>query len=251
VNEPEIEQVTAREHWHANAEAWIAWSRSSPHDTYWYWRDAFFREMVPSPGARTLEIGCGEGRVTRDLAAQGHAVVAVDLVEKLIRAARDAATTGHFIVADAANLPFPNESFEVIVAHNSLMDVDALGTVIDEISRVLCPGGYLCASVVHPIFDAGHFEGSVQDGRFVIDNAYCLRRPFNAVYRRANLEMSFRGWSYSLEYYFRALEKAHLMVDKLREPLPPATPEPLQSGQRFDHIPPFLHFRARKLTPGL
>ena len=41
-----------------------------------YWRfdrDQFF-ELVPAPGARTLDLGCGEGRVARGLAALGHVV---------------------------------------------------------------------------------------------------------------------------------------------------------------------------------
>ena len=88
VDDFETRQITAREHWHTHADKWVAWARSSTLDTYWYWRDAFFDEIVPFPSERTLEVGCGEGRVTRDLVDRGHTVVAVDLVESLIRAAQ-------------------------------------------------------------------------------------------------------------------------------------------------------------------
>ena len=57
---------------------WLAWARTPGHDSYWYFRDAFFEEILPAPGRLTLEVGCGEGRVARDLAAHGHRVVALD-----------------------------------------------------------------------------------------------------------------------------------------------------------------------------
>jgi 2-polyprenyl-3-methyl-5-hydroxy-6-metoxy-1,4-benzoquinol methylase len=59
------------------AQAWLAWARTPGHDAYWVYRDAFFA-LVPEPGVATLEVGCGEGRVTRDLNARGHRVTALD-----------------------------------------------------------------------------------------------------------------------------------------------------------------------------
>ena len=58
--------------WGSEAEAWVRWARwarTPGHDAYWQYREAFFRDVVPAPGRRTLEMGCGEGRVARDLVA--------------------------------------------------------------------------------------------------------------------------------------------------------------------------------------
>jgi O-acetyl-ADP-ribose deacetylase (regulator of RNase III) len=41
----------------------IAFPRTPLHDAYWYYRDSFFDLLVPPPGQRSIEIGCGEGRV--------------------------------------------------------------------------------------------------------------------------------------------------------------------------------------------
>ena len=54
------------------AAGWLAWARTPGHDAYWTYRDAFF-DLVPAPGAATLEVGCGEGRVARDLVARAIA----------------------------------------------------------------------------------------------------------------------------------------------------------------------------------
>jgi ubiquinone/menaquinone biosynthesis C-methylase UbiE len=53
--------------WEQESEKWVRWARTPGHDSYWYVRDDFFEKIVPSPGQGTLDLGCGEGRVTRDL----------------------------------------------------------------------------------------------------------------------------------------------------------------------------------------
>ena len=73
--------------WEREAQNWIAWARTPGHDSYWKYSPAFF-EIVPAPWRATLEIGCGEGRVARDLAKRGHRVAGIDASPTLIDAAR-------------------------------------------------------------------------------------------------------------------------------------------------------------------
>ena len=117
-----------------------------------------FFALVPEPGVATLEIGCGEGRVSRELGARGHRVTAVDVAPTLLEAARDADPDGEYVLADA--LPFADRSFDLVVAHNSLMDVDDLGGTVRvrEAARVLGPGGRFCVCVTQGVADrlAGH-----------------------------------------------------------------------------------------------
>jgi hypothetical protein len=51
-----------KELWEREARAWAAWAREPGHDSYWRFSPLFF-ELVPPPGRRTLDLGCGEGRV--------------------------------------------------------------------------------------------------------------------------------------------------------------------------------------------
>src|SRR5215831_18745532 len=133
-----------RSEWERHAVEWIAWARKPGHDTYWlFHRDAFL-ELVPQPNGRTLDLGCGEGRVTRDLAALGHDVVGVDSSPTLVAAAREADHEMELHLADAAALPFADASFGLVVAFMSLHDIDDLFGAVGETARVLVPGGRLC-----------------------------------------------------------------------------------------------------------
>src|SRR5262245_10536924 len=58
------------------------------------------------PGGPPSRVGCGEGRVTRDLTHRGHRVIAIDIAPALLRLARDSDERSAYLVADGAALPF-------------------------------------------------------------------------------------------------------------------------------------------------
>lgn len=217
-------------------------------DSYWSYSPIFF-DLVPSPGRRTLEVGCGEGRVSRDLKARGHHVVAVDASPTLIGLARDADDSIDYVRCDAAQLPFRDESFDLVVFYNSLMDFDDMAVSVAEGARVLRVGGSLCVSITHPMQDAGRFTATAADAPFVIEGSYLEeRRPFSAVMKRDGLRMHFQGWAYPLESYSRAMEGNGLQIQALREPAaPPDTVAKNPSGARWQRIPVFLMWRAAKI----
>ena len=70
--------MNLRAAWEAEAPNWIRWAREPGHDSYWRFHREAFLESLPAPGRLTLDVGCGEGRVTRDLRDLGHRVVGVD-----------------------------------------------------------------------------------------------------------------------------------------------------------------------------
>jgi SAM-dependent methyltransferase len=235
--------------WEWQAGEWLAWARTPGHDSYWLFRDLFFDAIVPAPAGLTLEVGCGEGRVARDLARLGHTVVALDASPTLLAEAAAADPTGRYLVADAAALPFPDGAFDTVVAYNSLMDVADMPAAVHEASRVLEPGGRLCVCVTHPTADAGRFQSKEPDAPFVIPGAYLGRHWIEDIFERDGLQVTFAGWRYSLEEYARALEDADLLIDRLREPPAPARALTVRPGyERWQRLPNFLHLRAIKAT---
>lgn len=237
----------SREHWEEQASNWAAWARKPGFDSYWTYAPSFF-ELVPPPGLRTIEVGCGEGRVSRDLKARGHNVIGVDTSPTLIGMARDADPSIAYARCDAAALPFRDESFDVAVFYNSLMDFDDMEKSVSEAARVLVPGGRLCASITHPFQDAGKFASRDAEAPFVVEGTYLGdRRQFDVTVERDGLEMTFYGWAYPLETYFRALEDSGLAVEALREPRAAEMPPSMDpGGARWRRIPVFLMWRAVK-----
>jgi SAM-dependent methyltransferase len=218
--------VSGAEHWEAEAERFAAWARAPGHDAYWTESGPPFFELLPAPGRRTLDAGCGEGRVARDLKARGHVVVGVDAAPTMVRLAREADPGGDYVVADAAALPFESASFDLVVAFNSLMDVDDMPGAVREAGRVLEPEGRFCFCITHPMRDAGRFESADRNARFVITGSYFGKRRFEMKVARGGLEMHFRSWAYPLEDYMRSLEEAGFLIEALREPPDPDRPIP-------------------------
>ncbi|HEY7137032.1 MAG TPA: methyltransferase domain-containing protein [Acidimicrobiia bacterium] len=237
--------MSAGGEWEPDAENWVRWARR-PDEAYWFYRDRFFDRIVGRPGRRTIEIGCGEGRVARDLAARGHRVVAVDTAATLVACARAADSGGAcaYLLADGAALPFAACSFDVAVAYNSLQVVADMAATVHEASRVLGRGGRLCACMAHPVTDLGRFTGEATRRRFTLRPRYFETARVDERVERDGLEMTFRGWTYTLEQYADALDRARLRVESILEPRPVGAP---QTFAQWHDVPLFMFLSAVKV----
>jgi SAM-dependent methyltransferase len=234
------------ERWEAHANEWIAWARTAGHDSYWRFHRDQFLEIVPPPGRRTVDIGCGEGRLTRHLKKLGHDIVGVDASRSLVAAARELDPSMDIRLADAAALPLDDASVDLAIAFMSLHDVEAMPTAVREIARVLEPGGRLCLAVVHPINSAGRFETDAADAPFVIKRDYLSAFTYADMVERDGLSMTFHSQHRPIESYFLALEGADLLIEALREPSVPDRAVNSDRGRRWQRLPLFLHLRARR-----
>ena len=162
--------------WEQRAAKWRAWARTPGHDSFWAYSESFFGDIVPKSPGTVLEVGCGEGRVTRLLAQRSDTIVAIDTSPSLVADAVGADDASHYLLADATMLPFRNGSFHTVVAYNSLMDLNDMPQGIVEASRVLKAGGCLCVSIVHPIRDAGRFTSDADNAAFELSNYLESRR---------------------------------------------------------------------------
>jgi 2-polyprenyl-6-hydroxyphenyl methylase / 3-demethylubiquinone-9 3-methyltransferase len=94
-----------------------------------------------------LEVGSGGGLICEDLARRGAVAVGLDPAQGALETARShvqQSGLGHnvaFVHGYAESLPFASGSFSVIVCLDVLEHVEDLGVTLDEISRVLAPGG--------------------------------------------------------------------------------------------------------------
>ena len=92
---------------------------------------------------KILDVGCGAGFLSNRLALESYRVTGVDLSEDSLRIAKKYDKTGavEYQIADANQLPFKNNQFDVVTAMDFLEHVTNPQEIITEISRVLSPGG--------------------------------------------------------------------------------------------------------------
>ena len=233
-----------RSAWERNAEDVIAWFRAPDHDSYWQYHRDQFLDLLPPPGRLTLDIGCGEGRLSRDLKAIGHTVVALDGSPTMVAAARSTDPTIETILGDAVSLPFPNGHADLVIAFMSLQDIDDAGVAVAEAASVLEPGGRLCLAIVHPVGSAGRFEGYDPESPFVITGSYLDRIRYRDTVQRDGFSVVLESEHRPIGWYFDALEAAGFLVERLRETAVPDSAAIHPRQRRWQRLPLFLHVRA-------
>jgi len=100
-----------------------------------------------APGKRLLDVGCGSGQTAIPAAKQGIRVVGVDIAENLIHHARhranEAKLDAQFDVGDAEDLPYEDDSFDIVISMFGAMFAPRPMRVSNEFARVLRAGGRL------------------------------------------------------------------------------------------------------------
>src|SRR6266446_412444 len=164
-----------RKHWSQVAEEWVVWARKPNHDAFWAYR-ASLVAFIGRGNGKTLDVGCGEGRVARELTGCGYQVTAIDPVNALVEAAAQAQSACDYAVAAATELPFANARFDLVMAYNVLMDVEDVPAALQEIRRVMRPMGRLIISIVHPLVDRGRFANRETNSPFILEGTYFGRQ---------------------------------------------------------------------------
>jgi ubiquinone/menaquinone biosynthesis C-methylase UbiE len=119
---------------------------------------AFFAQWAPilcqaagvAPGHRVLDVACGTGIVTRtaaDRVTPSGRAVGVDLNDAMLAVARRIRPDIEFRRADAARLPFPDESFDAVLSQMALMFFPDRAAAAREMARVTAFGGTVAVLV--------------------------------------------------------------------------------------------------------
>lgn len=92
-----------------------------------------------TPGAAVLDVGCGPGTITADMASMGVEVIGIDSAPEVIEKARELGIDAR--VGDAYALDFADDSFDVVHAHQTLQHLARPVEALREFRRVVKPGG--------------------------------------------------------------------------------------------------------------
>ena len=171
---------------------------------------------------RVLDVGCGEGQVSRRIASLGVEVVGLDPTAAQIRVAHQRGGAAHYIRARSEEIPSPNASFDAVVLCLALEHVDPFEPAIDEVARVLAPGGLFLLFLAHPLLQApgsGWVEDTTSGDHFWRVGPY-LRDDVavDEIAPGVRLQFAHRP----LSRYVHAMGRAGLLIEDMLEPAPPA-----------------------------
>jgi SAM-dependent methyltransferase len=235
-----------RQGWQDEAQNWAAFARTPGHDgTHETINLPALLDLLPPAGRRTLDLACGEGRISRLLQSLGHRVVGIDASPAMARLT--AGQHSPVLMGDATRLPLADEAVDLVVAYMCLHDIDDMPAAVAEASRVLEPSGRLCLAIPHPVSTAGAFTEREPGAPFLISGSYLDPAPLRWVSERGGIKVTFHSEHRPIEAYMRALEAAGLLTQALREVRAPegyVASDP--AARRWQRIPMLLHLRAVK-----
>jgi SAM-dependent methyltransferase len=211
-------------------------------------------DLVPEdPAARWVETACGPGLIARAIAPRVGSVVGIDLTPAMIEKARaDAAEAGvenvSFEVGDATALDLPDDSLDGAITRFSLHHIPAPVRVLEEMRRVVKPGGYVVVSDFVTDDDGAGAAWQEQIERLRDPSHWALLTPSRiaALGERIGLEpdqdrvvpfeIDYEEWLYRGSGGSANAE----LIERLRSEAPPAAESFIVSGEGSDRV---LHYR--------
>jgi trans-aconitate methyltransferase len=123
---------------------WDAKLYNAKHDFVWKYGSDVVSLLDPRAGEAILDLGCGTGHLTAQIAESGAKVTGVDRSAEMVRAARWAYPKLEFEISDARNLPYRNQ-FEAVFSNATLHWIHEPELVLQEVWKALRPGGRFVA----------------------------------------------------------------------------------------------------------
>lgn len=218
------------------ADAYARDAENNPYNAL-YERPATVALLPPLAGLDVLDVGSGPGHLATYLAAEGARVTGIDISRRMVALAETRKIpNSRFCIADLAEeLPFPADSFDLVVASLVLHYLRDWTKPLRELRRVLRPGGALIGSVHHPACDLGlspsgnYFETELIRYRWSLDGK--------------SWEVGL--WRRPLRSMLAAFEETDWTLERLEEPDPLPAARDAEAWRTLTTEPVFLLFRLR------
>ncbi len=203
-----------------------------------WWQDGFTEgadpeyeeQILPMAAAhlegarRVLDVGCGEGQVARLAVACGASlVVGVDPTWNQVLEAHHRGGGPHYGRADAARLPFADESFDAVVACLVFEHIREVDAAIAEVARVLEPGGRFLFFLNHPLLQTPN-SGWIDDQILDPPEQYWRIGPYlveDETVEEVEKDVFIPFIHRPLSRYVNALLDNGLVLERMEEPAPP------------------------------
>jgi 2-polyprenyl-3-methyl-5-hydroxy-6-metoxy-1,4-benzoquinol methylase len=224
----------ARAAWNEGARAWEDFVESGKdHYRHQIHGPALLSVCGPLAGRRVLDLGCGQGHFTRQLAQRGASVVGVDISEGLLAFAQEHEAKEplgieyHLMSAADVQLHFAPGSFDLITACFSLHDMADPKTALKSAHGVLRPGERMVVASPHPCTDTPYREWEISPdgskGALKIDH-YFDSGPavLHWNMRRLTQHWDAPYWRHTLSEWSAMIAQAGFLIRRMHEPRPTA-----------------------------
>jgi ubiquinone/menaquinone biosynthesis C-methylase UbiE len=201
-------------------------------------------------GKRVIDLGCGEGRFCRMLAARGASVLGVDLQPEFIRHAQAQASPNEtYLLGDIEELAdVPDSEFDLAVSYISLVDVADQRAAMHQAYRVLKPGGRMAVCNLSPMATAARKGPWLRDEsrvklHYVLDD-YADEGPRLLPFAK---DHSITNMHRMLSTTIRDFLEPGFRLEALHEPVP--TPEQMKQVPKINdlaRVPIFTIYELRK-----
>jgi SAM-dependent methyltransferase len=229
-----VDEEKARALWDESADAWDEFIEAG-HDYYrlLFHGPALLDACGDVRGRDVLDLGCGQGWFSRQLARAGARVIGIDWSTALIaHACRHERTTPlgiRYEVHDAMRLDgvLAPRTFDLVTGCMSLMDMPRPGDALRAVRPLVRDGGRIVASVSSPFSDTPYreWERDANGHKIALKvDRYFEATPSVLEWNLKRYPRRFRtvAYRYTLEQWSRMIEEAGLLIMRLREPRPTA-----------------------------
>jgi len=197
---------------------------------------------------RVLDVGCGEGQVSRRLAARGAEVVGLDPTVAQLAVARERGGSPHYARAVAERLPCRSAAFDAVVMCLVIEHIHPFEPVIAEIARVLAPRGRFLLLLNHPLLQttgSGWIDDQILEEQYWRVGPYLVDDPGTEEVA-PGVELPFMHRP--LSRYVHAMGELGLLIDDMDEPAPPPGFLAIATEYRdAAAIPRLMLIRARRV----
>ena len=215
------------------------------------------RLLNPQPNEKMLDVACGQGVLCRLLGGRGVTATGIDASAELVKLARERDPASSYLVGDARNLDFLDESsFDAAACVLAIQNIQPIQPVFTGLARALKPGGRFVIAMMHPAF-RGPKETSwgwddAKKVQYRRVDRYLIPRK-SPIFAHPGQKTGEYTWTFHrpIESYVKAARNAALLVDALEEwpshKTSTSGPRASAENQSRKEIPLFLALRAIKV----